>query len=221
MSHVDEGTLHAYLDGELPSTERAALEAHLAQCASCRATLTEERALLERASALLGSAGRRRSTRFAAPDARHGRSARRSHGRRPSHSRWVSDTISGIPAPGRFHPRPRRTSLSPTIARSPRPLRLQVKRGPRLRLDRSKRVASPRRQPMRWHQTETRRVGSNPGARVWLPSRRVCNCATTRPDPRRSRGNARRIRSWRTKPSSRRTLVARWYPGDWSRPNGR
>jgi anti-sigma factor RsiW len=56
MSHVDEGTLHAYLDGELASTERAALEAHLAQCATCRATLAEERALLERASALLGSA---------------------------------------------------------------------------------------------------------------------------------------------------------------------
>lgn len=56
MSHVDEGTLHAYLDGELPSTERVALEAHLAQCATCRATLDEERALLERASALLGAA---------------------------------------------------------------------------------------------------------------------------------------------------------------------
>ncbi len=56
MSHVDEGTLHSYLDGELPSTERAAVEAHLAQCATCRATLGEERALLERASALLGSA---------------------------------------------------------------------------------------------------------------------------------------------------------------------
>jgi hypothetical protein len=56
MSHVDEGTLHAYLDGELPSTERAALETHLAQCAICRATLVEERALLERASAVLGSA---------------------------------------------------------------------------------------------------------------------------------------------------------------------
>jgi len=55
MSHVDEGTLHAYLDGELPSSERAALEAHLAQCTTCRATLAEERALLERASALLGS----------------------------------------------------------------------------------------------------------------------------------------------------------------------
>lgn len=56
MSHVDEGTLHAYLDGELPSSERAALEAHLAQCAACRATLDDERALLERASALLESA---------------------------------------------------------------------------------------------------------------------------------------------------------------------
>ena len=56
MSHVDEGTLHAYLDGELPSAERAALEEHLAGCATCRANLTEERALRERASAVLGSA---------------------------------------------------------------------------------------------------------------------------------------------------------------------
>lgn len=56
MSHVDEGTLHAYLDGELPSSERAAVEAHLAQCTACRAALTEARALVERASALLGSA---------------------------------------------------------------------------------------------------------------------------------------------------------------------
>ena len=56
MSHVDEGTLHAYLDGELPSSERAAVDAHLADCAQCRAMLAEEQALLERASALLGSA---------------------------------------------------------------------------------------------------------------------------------------------------------------------
>jgi hypothetical protein len=56
MSHVDEGTLHAYLDGELPSAERTALEAHLADCSTCRANLTEERALRERATAVLGSA---------------------------------------------------------------------------------------------------------------------------------------------------------------------
>jgi anti-sigma factor RsiW len=56
MPHVDEGTLHAYLDGELPSAERKTLETHLAECASCRASLEEQRALIERASALLGAA---------------------------------------------------------------------------------------------------------------------------------------------------------------------
>jgi len=56
MSHVDDGALHAYLDGELPSAERAALEAHVAGCPDCRARLTEERALVERASLLLGLA---------------------------------------------------------------------------------------------------------------------------------------------------------------------
>src|SRR2546423_1413751 len=55
MSHVDEGTLHAYFDGELRPTERAALETHLAQCEACRARLVEERALLERSNALLGT----------------------------------------------------------------------------------------------------------------------------------------------------------------------
>ncbi len=55
MPHVDEGTLNAYLDGELPAAERAGVEAHLEQCATCRASLEEERALLERASTLLGS----------------------------------------------------------------------------------------------------------------------------------------------------------------------
>ena len=55
MSHVDEGTLHAYLDGELPPNERRDLEAHVAQCAACKERLAEERALFERARALLGS----------------------------------------------------------------------------------------------------------------------------------------------------------------------
>src|SRR2546428_5792736 len=56
MSHVDEGTLHAYLDGELASGERATLEAHVAQCATCRAALADERALRDRASAVLSLA---------------------------------------------------------------------------------------------------------------------------------------------------------------------
>lgn len=56
MSHVDDGTLHAYLDGELTPVERARLEGHVAECAACRNRLEEERALLERASGLLALA---------------------------------------------------------------------------------------------------------------------------------------------------------------------
>ena len=53
MSHADEGTLHAYLDGELAAAERTRLEAHLAECATCRERLAEERGLIERADRLL------------------------------------------------------------------------------------------------------------------------------------------------------------------------
>src|SRR5437867_7432102 len=56
MSHVDEGTLHAYLDGELPPAEARGVEAHVAECPGCRARLEEERALMARAHELLGLA---------------------------------------------------------------------------------------------------------------------------------------------------------------------
>jgi hypothetical protein len=56
MSHVDDGTLHAYLDGELTAVESGRLDAHLAACQACRGRLEEERALIERASKLLSRA---------------------------------------------------------------------------------------------------------------------------------------------------------------------
>jgi hypothetical protein len=56
MSHVDEGTLHAYLDGELAPVERERVDTHLKGCPACQARLAEERAILERASRLLGMA---------------------------------------------------------------------------------------------------------------------------------------------------------------------
>ena len=56
MSHVDDGALHAYLDGELTPVERARLEAHVAECPACRTRVEEERALVARASSLLGLA---------------------------------------------------------------------------------------------------------------------------------------------------------------------
>jgi len=56
MSHVDDGTLHAYLDGELTPVEVGRLETHIAACPGCRARLDEERALIDRAARLLGMA---------------------------------------------------------------------------------------------------------------------------------------------------------------------
>src|SRR6267143_2110380 len=56
MSHVDEGTLHAYLDGELPPAEARGIDAHLAQCLACRGRFDEERALITRAGELLALA---------------------------------------------------------------------------------------------------------------------------------------------------------------------
>ncbi len=56
MSHVDDGTLHAYLDGELSPAEVQGVEAHLAQCPACRGRLDEERALITRAGELLALA---------------------------------------------------------------------------------------------------------------------------------------------------------------------
>jgi hypothetical protein len=67
MSHLDDGTLHAYLDGELGSTERERLEGHLAGCPPCRERLAEERALVERAERLLGLAAPPAPTRAAPP----------------------------------------------------------------------------------------------------------------------------------------------------------
>jgi len=56
MPHVDEGTLHAYLDGELAPVERERVDTHLKGCPACQARLAEERAIIERASRLLGIA---------------------------------------------------------------------------------------------------------------------------------------------------------------------
>jgi hypothetical protein len=56
MSHVDDGMLHAYLDGELAPAEAQGVDAHLAQCPDCRRRLDEERALIARADELLAMA---------------------------------------------------------------------------------------------------------------------------------------------------------------------
>ncbi len=56
MTHLDDGQLHAYLDGEL-AAERPTLERHLAGCAECRERLEAARRLRERSGAVLRSSG--------------------------------------------------------------------------------------------------------------------------------------------------------------------
>src|SRR5688572_25528180 len=57
MRHVDEGTIHAWLDGAITDpAETAWIEEHLRWCAACGARLAEERSMLERAHALLSVA---------------------------------------------------------------------------------------------------------------------------------------------------------------------
>lgn len=48
--HPEEGTLHAYIDGELARVEAATLELHVAECAQCSAALAEARGLVAAAS---------------------------------------------------------------------------------------------------------------------------------------------------------------------------
>ena len=94
MPHVDEGTLHAYLDGELSPDERAAVESHLAQCATCRASLAEERTLRERASAVLGSA--RPDERPAPPIEQLRRESKRSPWRVRRSIAWAASIVLAV-----------------------------------------------------------------------------------------------------------------------------
>ena len=53
MNHIDEGTIHAWLDGALSADEAAQVESHVAQCASCSAAVAEARGLIAGASRIL------------------------------------------------------------------------------------------------------------------------------------------------------------------------
>jgi hypothetical protein len=53
MQHLDEGTIHAWLDGELPPAEREAAEAHVAQCDQCAAAVAEARGFIAASSRIL------------------------------------------------------------------------------------------------------------------------------------------------------------------------
>jgi putative zinc finger protein len=53
IMHLDEGTIHAWLDGALDAEEAARVERHAAECGSCAAAVAEARGLVAGASRIL------------------------------------------------------------------------------------------------------------------------------------------------------------------------
>ncbi|HEX3157281.1 MAG TPA: carboxypeptidase regulatory-like domain-containing protein [Gemmatimonadaceae bacterium] len=58
MAHLDEGTIHAWLDDALSPEEAARVEAHVAGCAECSAAVAEARGLMAAASRIVGALDR-------------------------------------------------------------------------------------------------------------------------------------------------------------------
>lgn len=53
MTHIDEGTIHAWIDGALDATQSRAVEVHVAECATCAAAVAEARGFVAGASRIL------------------------------------------------------------------------------------------------------------------------------------------------------------------------
>lgn len=53
MPHLDEGTIHAWLDGALSADEALAAEAHVAECGACAEMVAEARGLIAGSSRIL------------------------------------------------------------------------------------------------------------------------------------------------------------------------
>lgn len=55
MKHLDEGTIHAWLDGALTAPDARDCEEHVARCETCRAAVAEARGLVAGASRILSA----------------------------------------------------------------------------------------------------------------------------------------------------------------------
>src|SRR5919108_6577082 len=53
MQHLDEGTIHAWLDGALSAEESVRTETHVASCAKCAEAVAEARGLIAASSRIL------------------------------------------------------------------------------------------------------------------------------------------------------------------------
>jgi hypothetical protein len=135
MSHLEEGLLHALLDGEVPSHELPPIQAHLASCAQCRERLEEERLLLGEAEGLVErlEVPAEGSARVAPGPSRTAPWGRRlawaasvlasvglGYAARGTHTPAIRDEVAAIPAEGRVDSAPGKASDQP-LDTQPRP----------------------------------------------------------------------------------------------------
>lgn len=102
MPHLDEGQLHALLDGAYAQEAPEALHirAHLAECAHCRALLEQESALRERAAVILRAArpGSEEVPPFTEVLQRAHRTPSRSRPRAPARLAWAASIMLALGA---------------------------------------------------------------------------------------------------------------------------
>src|SRR2546423_14334189 len=55
MQHLDEGTIHSWLDGAVSADEAARAEAHVKECAQCQAAVAEARGIIAASSRMLSA----------------------------------------------------------------------------------------------------------------------------------------------------------------------
>ncbi|HMA24081.1 MAG TPA: zf-HC2 domain-containing protein, partial [Gemmatimonadaceae bacterium] len=55
MQHLDEGTVHAWLDGALSGDEAAAVAKHVAECGECAAMVAEARGMIAAAGNIISA----------------------------------------------------------------------------------------------------------------------------------------------------------------------
>src|SRR5438045_4708441 len=55
MQHLDEGTSHAWLDGELSPSDAEQIEAHTRECAECAQRVAEARGLIAASTRILNA----------------------------------------------------------------------------------------------------------------------------------------------------------------------
>ena len=92
MRHLDEGTIHSWLDGALSADEAARAEAHVASCTECAEAVAEARGLIAASTRILTALDD-------VPNVRSARGARGAGGRRFSIATWlVRERIAAVVA---------------------------------------------------------------------------------------------------------------------------